>query len=30
MYPLFESIRYKNGIPENLEFHQQRVDYTLL
>ena len=30
MYPLFESIRYKNGIPENLVFHQQRVDYTLL
>ena len=30
MYPLFESIRYKNGVPENLELHQQRVDYTLI
>jgi 4-amino-4-deoxychorismate lyase len=30
MYPLFESIRYKNGVPENLEFHQKRVDNTLM
>jgi len=29
MYPFFETIRYKNGIPENLTLHQQRVDYTL-
>ena len=29
MYPLFETIRYINGVPENLVFHQQRVDYTL-
>jgi 4-amino-4-deoxychorismate lyase len=29
MYPLFETIRYKNGVAENLLFHQQRVDYTL-
>lgn len=30
MYPLFETIRYKNATPENLDLHQQRVDYTLL
>ena len=30
MYLLFETIRYKNGIPENLELHQQRVDDTLM
>lgn len=30
MYPLFESIRYKNGVPENLELHQKRVDNTLM
>jgi 4-amino-4-deoxychorismate lyase len=29
MYPLFETIRYKNGVAENLLFHQQRVDYSL-
>jgi 4-amino-4-deoxychorismate lyase len=29
MYPLFETIRYINGVPENLVFHQQRVDYSL-
>jgi 4-amino-4-deoxychorismate lyase len=30
MYPLFETIRYKNGVAENLSLHQQRVDYTLM
>jgi 4-amino-4-deoxychorismate lyase len=30
MYPFFETIRYKNGVAENLSFHQQRVDFTLL
>lgn len=30
MYPLFETIRYKNGIAENLGLHQQRVNDTLL
>jgi 4-amino-4-deoxychorismate lyase len=30
MYPLFESIRFKNGVAENLAFHQQRLDYTLI
>jgi 4-amino-4-deoxychorismate lyase len=30
MYPLFETIRYKNGIAENLALHQQRVDHTLV
>lgn len=30
MYPLFESIRYKNGVSENLELHQKRVDNTLM
>jgi 4-amino-4-deoxychorismate lyase len=29
MFPFFETIRYTNGIPENLTLHQQRVDYTL-
>lgn len=29
MYPFFETIRYYNGILENLNFHQQRVDQTL-
>ena len=29
MFPFFETIRYRNGIPENLTLHQQRVDYTL-
>ena len=29
MYPLFETIRYKNGLTENLAFHQQRVNLTL-
>ena len=28
MYQFFETIRYKNGILENLAFHQQRVDRT--
>jgi 4-amino-4-deoxychorismate lyase len=30
MYLLFETIRFKNGIAENLIFHQQRLDYTLM
>lgn len=30
MYPLFETIRYKNGVPENLTLHQHRVDQTLM
>jgi len=30
MYPLFETIRYKNGVAENLPLHQQRVDNTLM
>lgn len=30
MYPLFESIRFKNGVAENLAFHQQRLDYTFM
>lgn len=29
MYPLFETIRYKDGILENLSLHQYRVDDTL-
>ena len=29
MYPLFETIRYKNGLTENLALHQQRVNFTL-
>jgi len=28
MYPFFETIRYNNGVLENLSFHQQRVDRT--
>jgi len=30
MYPFFETIRYKNGVLENLVFHQQRVDRTFM
>ncbi len=30
MYPLFETIRYKNGVAENLLLHQQRVDHALM
>jgi 4-amino-4-deoxychorismate lyase len=30
MYPFFETIRYKNGVLENLAFHQQRVDRTFM
>lgn len=30
MYQFFETIRYKNGVLENLVFHQQRVNRTLL
>ncbi|MEN9697784.1 MAG: hypothetical protein RLZ56_1205 [Bacteroidota bacterium] len=30
MFPLFETIRYKNGVAENLALHQQRVDRSLL
>jgi 4-amino-4-deoxychorismate lyase len=26
MYPFFETIRYYNGVLENLSYHQQRVD----
>lgn len=29
MYPLFETIRYKNGIAENLHLHQLRVERSL-
>lgn len=29
MYPLFETIRYYNGVIEKVDLHQQRVDYTL-
>ncbi|HBT94523.1 MAG TPA: hypothetical protein DEB23_09850 [Chitinophagaceae bacterium] len=29
MYPLFETIRYKNGILENLSYHQIRINRTL-
>lgn len=29
MYPLFETIRYKNRVAENLTLHQERVNYTL-
>jgi len=29
MYLLFETIRFKNGVAENLTFHQQRLDYTI-
>lgn len=28
MFPFFESIRFKNGVPENLVHHQQRVNNT--
>lgn len=30
MYQFFETIRYKNGVLENLNFHQQRVNRTFL
>ena len=30
MYPFFETIRYDNGVLENLSFHQQRVDRTFV
>ncbi len=30
MYPFFETIRYKNGVLENLAFHQQRVNRTFM
>ncbi len=30
MYPFFETIRYKNGIVENLSYHQTRINRTLL
>lgn len=30
MYPFFETIRFKNGIAENLSLHQQRVDNTIM
>ncbi len=30
MYPFFETIRYVNGIIENLSYHQTRVNRTLL
>ncbi|MEY3873285.1 MAG: hypothetical protein RL363_6 [Bacteroidota bacterium] len=30
MYQFFETIRYKNGVLENLFFHQQRVNRTLV
>ncbi len=29
MYPFFESIRYKNGILENVSYHQARINRTL-
>ena len=29
MYPFFETIRYKNGILENLSYHQARLDRTV-
>ena len=29
MYPLFETIRYVNGIIENLSYHQARLDRTI-
>ena len=29
MYPFFETIRYKNGILENLSYHQIRINRTL-
>jgi 4-amino-4-deoxychorismate lyase len=30
MYQFFETIRYKNGVLENLPFHQHRVNRTLV
>ena len=30
MYPFFETIRYKNGILENVAYHQARINRTLL
>ncbi len=30
MYPFFETIRYCNGVLENLHYHQQRVERTFL
>jgi 4-amino-4-deoxychorismate lyase len=30
MYPFFETIRYKNGVLENLAFHQQRANRTFM
>jgi len=30
MYPFFETIRYCNGVFENLHYHQQRVERTFL
>lgn len=30
MYPFFETIRYCNGVLENLYYHQQRVNRTFL
>ena len=29
MYPFFETIRYKNGIVENVSYHQARINRTL-
>jgi len=29
MYPFFETIRYKNGILENVAYHQARINRTL-
>ena len=29
MYPFFETIRYKNGILENVSYHQARINRTL-
>ena len=29
MYPFFESIRYKNGILENVSYHQARINRSL-
>ena len=29
MYPLFETIRYKNGILENVSYHQARINRSL-
>lgn len=30
MYPLFESIRLVNGVPQNLAWHQKRIDRSFL